>query len=482
VLTQYNSVHPSNFLIPSTITLLGTIRPVREFSSGSFIYEAGAYIALPMLLILVGFARAAWHDWRARLLVNLLVVVCVASLGSALSISGHRPIPLPWALVAHLPLISNALPARFSVFSFLILGIILSLWVSEGVARRNLRAAGACAVVLFTLPNLSASFWMTQVDTPTFFSSRLYTEYLAPGDNVLIIPYGIDGHSDIWQATTGMYFRMAGGYVGQPPIPTEYLPYFPIVYDFFNLADSPYSGEMLKMFLAQMRVNAIVVADEGAHLWVKSSDPGLQFPVAAELTAAERAAIRTLFAPLGVTPVQVGGVSLYKVPLEQLDAYKNADPSNLERQIVTVQLDTLISAAARYLSAKHPSSDLNPVEAQRLGLLPPLWVSGVEVLSRHASIQNGLVLAALSNGEILVGVIGRRETVEALAEAHRANAKAVEVSPLMPIAIWAESTRWILLLQYDRARLDLAAAALASKGQGHRETPGYIHRLPACAG
>lgn len=456
-LKQLVSVHPLNFLIPSTTNLLGTLSWIRALSIGGHIYEAGSYIALPMLLIVVGFARSHWHDWRARLLVTLLVVVSVASLGAALNIRNHRSIPMPWALLAHLPLMDKALPARVSGYSFLIMGIILSLWLSEDAIRKSIRLVGACAVVIFTLPNLSASFWATPVDTPTFFSTRIYTRYIAPGDNVLILPYGAVGNSNIWQAASGMYFRMAGGYLGQPPIPAEYLPYFSIVYDLFTLAESPFASEMLKTFLVQKKVNEIVVADEGAHLWRNSLKSGLLFPVSTELDSDERIVIRSLFATLGVTPIQVGGVSFYRVPLEKLDAYKNADPRDLERRSVAIQLDAVINAAERYISDGHPLADLNPLEAQRLGLLPPRWVSGVGIFNPRAPIQNGLVLSSIKNDDVLVGVFGARETIDGIVEAYRPYAKKVEITALIGIAGWAESSRWILLLEFNHEQIARAA-------------------------
>jgi hypothetical protein len=86
-LRRFVSVYPSNFLIPSNTTLLGNIHVIHELSRGNNIYETGAYVALPMLFILAAFARSFWHDWRARLLVSLLVVVSIASLGPTITYS-----------------------------------------------------------------------------------------------------------------------------------------------------------------------------------------------------------------------------------------------------------------------------------------------------------------------------------------------------------------------------------------------------------
>jgi len=467
------SVYPLNFLIPSSVNLAGTFALFPQLLSGH-IYETGAYLAMPLLLIVVSFARAHWRECRTRILIVLMIVISVASLGSTLNIPNHRPIPMPWAIAAHLPMLDKALPARFSIYGFLILSIILSLWLSEGVIRKHLRVAGACGVLLFALPNLSAAYWTTPVDTPAFFSTGEFKHHIAPGENVLILPFGDIGNSNIWQATTGFYFHMAGGYLGQPPIPTEYLPFFPIVYDFFNLAESPLSSELLKMFLVQKHVSAIVVADEGAHLWRYRPQPGPLSPEVTEFDSDERTTIRSLFATLGVTPIQVGGVSFYRVPLERMNAYKAIDPSALGARIAAIQLDALVHAAEQYVSDGHRLSNLNPVEAQKLGLLPPRWVSGVAILDSHAPIQNGLVLTSMTNGDVLLGIIASQEILNRLVGSYRPYAKKVEISALSQVAGWTESSRSILLMTYDRQQLSRAADVVS-----RRETYNHIPVISA---
>jgi hypothetical protein len=256
---------------------------------------------------------------------------------------------------------------------------------------------------------------------------------------------------------------MAGGYLGQPPIPREYLPYFPIVYDLYNLADSPFSGDFLKVFIVQKRINDVVVADEGTQVWRNSFKPGPWSPQATNLNSNEKTVIRSLFATLGVTPLHVGGISFYKVPLDQLNAYKSVDPRELERRSVAGQLGALTNAADQYLSGGHRLLSLNPVQVQQLGLLPPHWVSGLDIFDPFGPLQNGLILTSLKNGDVLVGVMGSHDTLEALAGIYRPSAKLIEISPLMAIAAWVESTRWILLIEYDRSGLAAAAARVPQR-------------------
>jgi hypothetical protein len=68
-------------------------------------------------------------------------------------------------------------------------------------------------------------------------------------------------------------------------------------------------------------------------------------------------------------------------------------------------------------------------------------------------------------------LIATSEVLNALAETHRADAKKAEIMPLINIAGWAESTRWILLLEYDRIRLASAASAGSSKVKSDNARP-----------
>jgi hypothetical protein len=348
----------------------------------------------------------------------------------------------------------KVLPTRFSAYIFLLLGIIVSLWLADDSIRKSVRIAGACAVVLFMLPNLSSSYWATQVDIPAFFSNGLYTRYLSPGENVLILPYSFRGNSDIWQAVSGFYFRMAGGYLGPPLVPLQFQRYLPLVHDFYYQADLPLSAELLKAFLAQNQVGAIVVADQQPHLWIPSAGSGPAFPQLVDFNKEERDGIRSLFGTLGVAPIQIGGVSLYRVPLDKLERYKDTDLTELGQRIAMAQMDTLTIAANNYLSSGRPASELNLFAAQRLGLLPPHWV----VLDANGGTQNYLLLTVMDNGNVLVGVIGSREVIQGLRDKYRPNSKQIEIMPLAPVATFAEHMGWILIVEYDRFELASAAA------------------------
>jgi hypothetical protein len=217
------SANTSNLLIPSPVNIFGSSRIARALCGGLNIYEAGAYLGPVAILVAYGYARSQWHQARTRLLIALFLIATVASLGPFVFMAGGRRVPMPWWLISRLPLFDKALPARLSVYGFLALAVIVTLWLQDRSRQPKPAIFGAAAIVLFFLPNPSAAFWTRPVAAPPFFATGLYRKYIAPGDTVLILPYGLEGESDIWQAMSGMYFTMAGGYVGL--VPPEYMHY-----------------------------------------------------------------------------------------------------------------------------------------------------------------------------------------------------------------------------------------------------------------
>ena len=55
-----------------------------------------AYISLPLFLIVALYARSHWRTPAGRLLVDLLIILCVLTMGPWLEIAGRITIGLPW--------------------------------------------------------------------------------------------------------------------------------------------------------------------------------------------------------------------------------------------------------------------------------------------------------------------------------------------------------------------------------------------------
>jgi hypothetical protein len=385
-----------NFLVPTPTNLLGANKVLasisRTFANRA---EAGAYVALPLLALIVAFARSRWKTATSKFLIVMLGAVWMASLGPRLHVAGHVLFGLPWKLAVHLPLIRSALPDRFSVYGALLIALITALWMSDRTVRPVIRGAAAALVVLFTLPNLNPRFWTAPVKIPPFFTTGEYRKNLAPGETVVIIPYGPDGNSMLWQAATRMYFRMAGGHTG--PVVIDEFQRWPAVTALYFQTDIPDEAGQLKAFLAAHDVGAIIVADtRRGQRW------------------------KPLLSTLGVEPIKAGGVLLWKIGRAQLASYYGSRALDCQIAFNRARFEQLLIAAERYVSGGYSLSDLTPLRAQRLRFLPADWVSEPDVYTR-----NGLWLGPFRHNAIAVGVVGSWNAVKPLVDEYRAEAKAV---------------------------------------------------------
>jgi len=290
------------FVVPTPLLLAGKISALlpisRRFSAG--VIEGNSYLGLPLIAAVVAFAASNYRNRAAMLLVAMVAVSMILSLGPTLLIGGAESIRLPWSLATPLPLISQALPARFSMYMFLTAAIIVALWLaSPGWQTVKWLCVGLG--VISVLPNLGFRVWWSQVDTPRFFTDGAYKRYILKNETALVIPYALRGNSMLWQAETNMYFRMAGAYVSWTP---EEYKYWPVFQSLFVLHELPNLKQQLEGFLAYHQVNVIIVAHHARDFGRDTDFFATRF---------NRDAIR-FFAPLGINPVEAEDVLLYRLP------------------------------------------------------------------------------------------------------------------------------------------------------------------------
>jgi hypothetical protein len=281
-----------NFAIPNPMTAIGGghFTGVAATFSGN-VSEQTAYLGVPLIVCILLFA-GAWRRRRAAwFLMATLLVILVASLGPRLRIGGAQRIWLPWRLVVGLPFIKYALPARFMLYGFLLAGLIVALWLagpaSTAWTRRG-RWTLALLAVAFLLPTSTHAFWRWPDDTPAFFSSGIYRQYLQPGENTLVIPFAGLGTSMLWQARTSFWFRMPEGYVSV--VPPSGFAGDPFLKTLASGIVNPDSNRELAAFIHAHDVTAIVLKTGSRGEW------------------------RELFRSVDPAPVEVGGVVLYRVP------------------------------------------------------------------------------------------------------------------------------------------------------------------------
>ena len=194
-------------------------------------------------------------------------------------------------------MIRFALPDRLTIYLFLLLGLITAIWLAATANRRVTWLKWALvvggAVALF--PNLAGGYWHGSTTVPSFFSDGTYRNYLTPGETVLVIPAGRAGaDAQLWQIEASMSFRLAGGYLvrdtfSDPPCPldralvTGNARRFPI---------GPDALGQLRALLAARGVRTVMLYGPLGESW------------------------RPVLAGLGLTPVDVGGVTLYQTGQE----------------------------------------------------------------------------------------------------------------------------------------------------------------------
>jgi hypothetical protein len=184
----------------------------------------GAYLGLPVLLI-VGLY--GWRERRtaaSRFLLLALGLTAFVALGTSLIVNGRTVVDLPWAAVVHLPGFGNALPFRFSAYASLAAGVIVALWIAttRGLffTRPYVLPTLAVAALLPAVWETSyPSFRPTHPPRPAFFADALYRTCLAPGETVAIFPFGGGGHAMLYQAESGFRFDVAGN--GLQPQPKD---------------------------------------------------------------------------------------------------------------------------------------------------------------------------------------------------------------------------------------------------------------------
>jgi hypothetical protein len=245
-------------------------------------------------------------------------------------------------------------------------------------------------LAIFLCPNLHSSFWARSNDTPEFFTRADYRRYLSPGENVIILPYGISGTSMLWQAAAGFYFRMAGGWTTITPREFQR---WPIVTAMLTQTYIPDVTLQLLAFMAAHDVRTIIVGESKSLLW------------------------GPMLAPLDSSPLRTGGVVIYRASSSGRAAEASQSALEMERRSDLARFSALLFAARDYFAQHGDPTELTPMRVQRLGLLPPHWVNDPDVRT-----NNGLYLGPWDSNQVALGVVGSYEGVQPIVGKYRAAA------------------------------------------------------------
>ncbi len=381
-----------NFIVPTPLTLAGTI-PALARLTASFtgtVMERDGFIALPLIAVAIAWARRHWKEPLCKVLIVSAVVVSICALGPYLQIGGVPTAPLPWLAIAHLPFLEHAVPDRLMVFPSLAMAVIVALWMVDPESRREMKALAVASTLLLMIPNPSARFWASTMQTPAFFTDGTAQRYMSRNDVVLTLPWGIQGHSMDWQAECDMCFRNVAGWTGMERFAVRR---WPIVNYFGGSRDLPEPELQLGAFLANNGVTAVVVDDSSprADEW------------------------RRLIAETGLRRESVSGVSLYRVNPDDFQDARGITGLTMESRALQQRFQTLLQAADSYLTAGYDPKKISPSDLVERGFLPPTW-------KKQRDGFYDLLVLPRSDGSVIVGELGSPSALKGLIDRYHQGA------------------------------------------------------------
>ncbi|HXN85454.1 MAG TPA: hypothetical protein VN867_05250 [Candidatus Binataceae bacterium] len=386
-----------NFVVPTSANAIGN-NSLLESIASTFpgnIYEQGACIGMPLIAIATIWARRHRGEFLTKFLIATVVVSCVLACGPFLRVAGHPVFPMPWLLIEKLPLIKSALPVRLVMYGFLSLSVVFAMWLCDPLTGRSEKIMGVVATIVMLMPNPAASFWASRAPLPMFFRDGSSSRLLSADDIVLPLPYGQKGMCMLWQAASGMNFRMASALSGIQPIEIRR---WPIINLFSGSVDLPEPELQLKAFVANLGITAIVI---------DASDP-------------HAAEWKRLLSSLAIAPQEISGVLFYRIPPSAMAEFRAVDPDaaaiEMERRADRSRFETLIGATDRYLASGGAIANLNVHSLETSRLFPPHWKFDPKP-DAYRDIWSGEM-----DQEIGVGVVGSPSALKPIIDSYQADA------------------------------------------------------------
>jgi hypothetical protein len=262
-----------NLVVPTPLTALGgsSSASVAGHFMGNYT-ERGLYLGLPVLLMVVILAVRRWHSPGVRFLVAALALGLVITAGTALHVNGRRLLALPWAALTHVPVLAHVLPVRFTAYVALAASVLVALWTATTPGRIYSRpyVLPALAVAVLAPAAWRASYpsvGPTHPERVAFFTDGAYRRCIPRDETIAIFPWGGDP-SNLWQAETNFWFRVAGN--GLQPftynlVPANRFDADPVVWNLDWSASGRPTMDWLLAFAVNHRVGRVVVKTDAGY-------------------------------------------------------------------------------------------------------------------------------------------------------------------------------------------------------------------------
>jgi hypothetical protein len=235
--TDFFKTDLAGFVVPSSFMLFHTAGSAAEAARfQGALPEYLGYLGWPLIALLVLAAVRFWRLLPVRASAVAWAVLAVFSLGGTLMIGGHEHawLKLPWYWLQGLPVLSAALPDRFSIVADGAAAALLAFAADAAApafaafARRRLPglASGrrpaavvmACAA-LATLPLIPKPLpAAAATPVPPGWSAVFSSLRLPAAAAVLVVPLSMSSFTEPlrWQADTGQPANLVGGYFMGP--------------------------------------------------------------------------------------------------------------------------------------------------------------------------------------------------------------------------------------------------------------------------
>jgi hypothetical protein len=131
-----------SFVVPSQLYLVHTATTTAlasRFSGNAS--EWNGYLSVPFIVLFLVYAAHGWKKAMTRILTYTAASMAVFSLGPYLHIAGvgFKHFYLPWAVMLHLPFISDALPARLGLYTSSLALVLVMQGADESAKKMPLQ-------------------------------------------------------------------------------------------------------------------------------------------------------------------------------------------------------------------------------------------------------------------------------------------------------------------------------------------------------
>jgi hypothetical protein len=180
--------------------------------------EYNGFFGWPLILVVGGATVWLWRRPAVVAAAVTAIVMCALSLGPQVVVNRDRTDHSgPYALLAHLPMLDNALPTRFALGAIPPIALILASAVHAALADRQrvLRLLVPAAVTGALIPLLAAPLpTQHRPPVPEFFTGG-YWRGCVPRNGVLVpvpLPDGVNPSTMRWAAAADDQFAIPQGW------------------------------------------------------------------------------------------------------------------------------------------------------------------------------------------------------------------------------------------------------------------------------